>query len=359
MVFVMLARYFLSIIVAMFLAFPLWAEDEISSASGPVEVTPETEESVVSVPVDEDTGTVNWQDYLSLPAGGGANFGFITVLYPPDPAALANCPEILLDGAWYPPIPYAFSFSPPTSGQIAARGWWYLEDGSGNLARRDMTISANGQEWYCSTWFMGSGWVFHIEESWPTGYFAESYYLPDEYAGPGIDYFLRSVWFRGVLGGDRMMQLLDYCGAQRIGRDIMNGGRDRLAIYEVPPNETDRQNGRGNLLVWLTTGDWRLVRTRLHAAYAIEVTEFQNVSIAVDNDPNSFYSDFLPNDIFLSIDQYLLTHETPFFGMSEDVVSVQPQSLSFSPGSPGESGETGEEAGDESSEGEATEDLSE
>jgi len=312
-------HFLVVLLLAFMLIVPARAQDQVDSASSPVEVQPDTSESVVSVPVDEQTGTVLWQEYLSLPSGGGARFGFVTVLYPPDPAALADCPEILLDGAWFPPIPFAFSFEPPVDAQASTRGWWYLEDASGNLARRDMDITAGNDTWFCSTWFMGGGWAFHIERGWLTGYFAEEYYLPDEWGGPGIDFFIRNVWFHGILGGERMQRLLEVCGAQRIGRDLINAGRDRLAIFMVPANEVDRQNGRGSLLVWVTVGDWRLVRTRLHAAYAIEMTEFYNVSADVSNDPQVYDSDYLPADVYLSIDQYLLTHATPFFGVGSDV----------------------------------------
>ena len=358
MVIAMHARIFLLFLVACLFMLPAYAQDEITSDSGPVEVEPETEESVVSVPVDEETGTVDWQDYFSLPAGGGANFGFVTVLYPPDPAALADCPEILLDGAWYPPIPLAYGFNPPANGQVATTGWWYLEDASGNLARRDMDIDPGTGTFVSSTWFMGGGWIFHIEQDWTSGYFSEQYYLPDEWDGPGIEYFLRNVWFHGVLGGERMSRLLEVCNAERIGRDMINGGRDRLAIFRIPANETDRQNGRGSLLVWMTIGDWRIVRTRLHAAYAIEVTEFKNVSIEVSNEPNSFYSDFLPQDIYWSIDQYLLTHDTTFFGMSGSGDSPQPQSFMFAPGQSTES-EDVEESESEEVEEDVEEDGSE
>jgi hypothetical protein len=347
MVIAMHARLFLLFLAVCLFMLPAYAEDEITSDSGPVEVEPDTEESTVTVPLDEETGTVDWQDYLSLPAGGGANFGFVTVLYPPDPAALADSPEILLDGAWYPPIPLAYGFNPPANGNVSTRGWWYLEDGSGNLARRDMDIDYGSGAFVSSTWFMGGGWVFHIEQDWTSGYFAEQYYLADEWSGPGIEYFLRNVWFHGVLGGDRMSRLLEVCGAERIGRDLINGGHDRLAIFRIPPNETDRQNGRGNLLVWLTIGDWRIVRTRLHAAYAIEVTQFENVSIEVDNDPNVFYSDFLTQDIYWSMDQYLLTHETPFFGMAGSTDTSQPQTFMFAPGQSTESGNADENGTDE------------
>jgi len=310
----------------MLLIVPALAQDEGGSGPAEVKAESETSESVVSIPLDEETGTVDWREYLSLPNGGGANFGFITVLFPPDPAALADCPDILLDGAWYPPIPFSSGYTPPGAQQVGIRGWWYLEDGSGNLARRDMQITTSDDSWFASTWFMGGGWVYHIEEGCSSGYYTEESYLADEYSGPGIDYFLRSVWFRGVLGGDRMEQLLTICGAQRIGRDIVAGGHDRLLIFEIPANEVDRQNGRGTLLVWLTIGDWRLQRTRLHAAYAIEVTQFENVSADIDNKNDVFYSSYLPNDIYWSVDQYLLTHQTPFFTEPSPVSNTVPGS---------------------------------
>jgi hypothetical protein len=306
-------RFLLSGIILILLMFPVWAEDVITADDGPQVLEPQVEENLQSVPIDEETGTVNWGEYLKLDQGGGAKFGFITVLYPPDPAALSNVPETPLDTAWQPPIPFAFGYNPPSQGQISARGWWYLEDATGNLGRRDMDLSDGDSTWFCSTWFLGGSAIYHVEEGWNEGYFMETSYLPDDFEGGGIDYFLRNVWFRGVLNGERMQNLLNICGAIRFGRSPIEGGRDHLVIFQISPNETDRQNGRGSLLVWTTVGDWRLVRTRLHTVYATEVTEYASVMGEVQNDPSVYYYEWLPENIYWSIDQYLLTHESPFW----------------------------------------------
>ncbi len=328
-VIVMRIRVLAAIALFILVILPVWAQDAIDSESGPVEVEPDTEENVVSVPVDENTGTVAWEEYLSLPNGGGAQFGFVTVLYPPDPSTLEGCPDILLDGAWYPPIPFSFGFYPSSESNISVAGWWYLEDASGTLARRDINLTIGSDTWGCSTWFMGSTWIYHVEQGWNSGYIGEQYYAPDDWSGPGIDYFLRSVWFRGILGGERMSELLERCGAERLGRDMMSGGRERLAIFKVPPNETDRQNGRGSLLVWVRSGTWDLVRTRLHAAYAVEVTEFRNVSREVAVDPDVFYSDYLTDDIYWSINEYLLTHDTSYLLMPMQQAPGQPETIYY------------------------------
>ncbi len=311
---VMHVRFLLTVILIGLLVIPAWGQDDpITSDDGPVILDLEIEENLQSIPIDEETGTVNWDEYLSLPAGGGASFGFTTVLYPPDPAALANSPEFLLDTAWFPPIPFALGLEPPESGQVSTRGWLYLEDASGNLARRDMDITMDGDVWFCSTWYLGGSALYHLEEGWTEGYFQEVSYLPDGWTGGGIDYFLRSVWFNGVLGGNRMENLLNVCGANRIGRALIEGGSDRLAIFQILPNEMDRQNGRGSLLVWLTIGHWQLVRTRLHATYATEMIHYYCVSAEVENDPMVFHYENLPDNIYWSIDQYLLTHAAPFW----------------------------------------------
>ncbi len=324
MVVAMHIRLAFVVILVTLLALPAWGQveadqDAIDSSSGPVEMEPDTSEDVISIPIDEESGQVNWAEYLALPPGVGANWGFITVLYPPDPSALFNCPEILLDTAWLPPIPYSYGFEPPAGLNASTTGWWYLEDSSGNLARRDMTITTDLDSWGVSTWFMGGVNALHIEEGWQNGYLSEEYYLPDDWTGPGIDFFLKTVWFRGVTIGDRMQQLLNICSAQRIGGDMMNGGRDRQLIYQIPANELDRQNGRGSLLVWISVGHYQLIKTRLHTVYATEVTHFENIQEGVELDPEVYYSDFLPSDIFWSIDQYLLTHATPFFEIPGEV----------------------------------------
>ena len=347
----MRARFLLPLLFISLLTLPVWAQDqnpqEIDPHNGAVTVQPDTQENMQNVPIDEETGTVDWSKYSNLPPGPGANFGFLTTLYPPEPAALADIPAQPLDTAWFPVIPFAFGYTPPADPRVSTQGWWYLEDTTGTLARRDMNITAGGSTWFCSTWFLGGTNVFHIEEGWQSGYFAETNYLPDEYSGAGIDYFLRSVWFHGVLGGQRMQDLLTYCNAQHIGRDLMRGGHDRLAIFQIPASETDRQNGRGSLLVWLTIGDWRLVRTRLHAVYATEVTEFRNVSPEVQNDPQVFYSDFLSQDLFVTIDQYLLTHEGPFWGPGTDQPPFNPAEAGLIPVEPSET-ESGQSSGESS-----------
>ena len=302
-------RLLFALLLGFLLIIPVSAE-EIDENSGPTKVKPEITESVQSVPINEETGTVDWSKYNIFPNGGGARFLFITKLYPPDPAALADIPEILLDSAWAPPIPLSFGFEPPTGKDITITGQFYLEDITGNLAKRDETITVDGNAYSASTWFLGQANVFHIEESWNKGYTGESLYMPDEWTGGGIDYFLRSVWFHGIVGGDGMQALLEMCHATRIGREMIKGGRDQLVIYNIPANETDRQNGRGSLLVWLTVGNWRLSRTRLHSVYATEMTEFRMAYTDVQNDPSVYYSDYLPEDIYWSIDQYLLTGGT-------------------------------------------------
>ncbi|HDS29838.1 MAG TPA: hypothetical protein ENN67_02215, partial [Firmicutes bacterium] len=310
---------FPGIIVALMI-FPAWAEDVITSDDGPVTLRPEVEQDIHVVPIDEDTGTVDWSEYLKLNEGGGAKFGFITVLYPPDPAALYNIPDILLDSAWRPPVPFAFGYSPPLSGQVSTRGWWYLEDATGNLGRRDMDVGDGNSSIFCSTWFLGGNSLYHVEENWNEGFFTEINYLPDDWEGGGIDYFLRNVWFRGILSGERMQNLLNICGAVRFGRSPIEGGRDHLVIFQISPNETDRQNGRGSLLVWTTVGDWRLVRTRLHTVYATEVTEYASVLGNVQNDPNVYYYEWLPENIYWAIDHYLLTRQSPFWGIYTEEV---------------------------------------
>lgn len=318
MVVAMRMRLLLAVVFVLILSLPAWTQDTADedipdSSSGPVEMEPDTSEDVITIPMDEESRTVNWAEYLALPPGVGANWGYVTVLYPPDPGALFDCPNILLDSAWSPPIPFSYGFEPSASTRLTTTGWWYLEDSTGNLARRDMTITADGMQWIATTWFMAGTSVLQIEEGWETSYLADVYYLPDEWSGPGIEYFLKTVWFRGVTSGERMQQLLAICNAQRIGRDVMNGGRDRNLIYQIPSNELDRQNGRGSLLVWLSVGYYKLIQTRLHTAYATEVTIFENVQESVDLDPMTYYSDWLPEDVYWSMDHYLLTHETPFF----------------------------------------------
>jgi hypothetical protein len=226
-------------------------------------------------------------------------------------------------------------------------GWWYLEDSTGNLARRDMTITTDTDSWFTTTWFIAGTNALHIEEAWRSAYYCEEYYMPDEWYGPGIDFFLRTVWFRGVTSGDRMEQLLTICNARRIGRDTMNAGSDRQLIYEIPANELDLQNGRGSLLVWVSVGYYRLIRTRLHTVYATEVTDFENVQEGVEIDPMTFYSEYLPEDIYWSMDHYLLTHESPFFGTPESVTYTP--TTSDENVSEGETGSTTDEGSSEES----------
>jgi hypothetical protein len=284
--------------------------------------------------MNADTNTVDWNKYNDLPPGPGNNFGFITTLYPPDPAALADLPKNLLDTANSPIIPFAYGYKPPTNGPVSAQGWWFLEDKTGLLARRDITITGGQDSVFCSTWFLGGTGVYHIEEGWTQGYFAETTYLPDDTMPGGIDYFLKSVWFRGVVGGQAMQDLLTACSAQRIGRDLIRGGHDRLAIYQVPATEMDRQNGKASLLVWLTIGDWRLVRTRLHASYATEVTEFRRVNSGIQNDSQVYYSEYLSQEIYQSISSYLLTHQGPFWSSGTDNGTTNPVSTGTAPTAP-------------------------
>ncbi len=317
-------RFFLPFILLSVLILPAFGQDDASSDAGAVILEPDVEQNLESVPIDEETGMVNWDEYSRMDTGPGAIFSFITVLYPADPAALANSPEFLLDTARQPPIPFAFGYEPPSEGDVSARGWWYLEDASGNLGRRDMDLSDGVNTWFCSTWFMGGSGLFHLEEGWTDGFYEETSYLPDDWTGGGIDFFLRSVWHRGILDGERMENLLNVCGAIRFGRSPIEGGRDHLAIWQILPNETDRQNGRGSLLVWTSIGHWRLVRTRLHAAYATEVTEYATMLGEVQNDPMVFYSEFLPENIYWSIDHYLLTRETPFWDAYVQAYDIEP-----------------------------------
>jgi hypothetical protein len=383
MVVVMRIRLFLVVICILILSLPAWAQDStpadstpadstpvdssssdstsddavIDSSSGPVEREPDVTEDTINIPLTED-GQVNWADYLALPPGIGATWGFISTLYPPDPSALYDSPSILLDSAWSPPIPFAYGFEPAGSMNITTTGWWYIEDSTGNLARRDMTISSDQGTWDASTWFMAGTNTLHIEQGWTTSYYSEDYYLPDEYSGPGIEYFLKSVWFRGVIGGDRMLQLLQICNAQRIGRDTMNAGQDRQMIFQIPSNEFDRQNGRGKLLVWVSNGHNQLIRTRLFTAYATEVTDFKNIQQEVELDPNTFYSDYLPEEVYWSMDQYLLTHETPFFATQEQTSFTAAPETTDDTGAAGtdDTSTSDTSTGEEGTDGESTED---
>jgi hypothetical protein len=341
-------RFFLIASTLLLLVLPVLAQEtppqEIDPHNGPVTVEPQVQEDVRSVPIDEDTGTVDWENMPPLPPGPGSNFGFLITLYPPEPAMLADLPNNLLDSAWFPTIPFAYGYEPNPDAAISVQGWWFLEDSTGSLARRDMNITMDRNTWFCSTWFLGGSNVFHIEEGWASGYFAEMSYLPDEWNTGGIDYFLSNVWFKGVLGGQKMQDLLNQCNAQHIGRDLVRGGHRRLAIYQILPNEMDRQNGRANLLVWVTIGDWKLTRTRLHAAYATEVTEFRNVSPEIQNDTQVYYSDYLTPEIYWSINNYLLTHEGPFWGAGTEAGPTDPSAAGLVPVDQG-SGDTSDGTG--------------
>lgn len=333
---VMFKQFFVFlIIIVLFAVSSAFGQDskpkEINPHDGPVKVKPDTSENIQSIPVDEKTGKVDWENYSYTPPGPGARFGFMSALFPPDPASLTGLPHQLLDTAWYPTIPFSYGYAPPVEGQVSVQGWWYLEDSSGNLARRDMTISVNGQSWGCSTWFLGCSNLFHIEEGWTEGYFSETNYMPDDYYGGGIDYFLRSVWFRGILDGEAMDSLLTACNAEHIGRDLMRGGRDRLAVFRIPPNEFDRQNGRGELLVWLTVGHWRIVRTRLQTVYATEVTEYKKPMPGIQNEPEVFYSEYLPKEVYTAVHDYLLTHNAPFWGPGTDQPPFNPYEAGLLP----------------------------
>jgi hypothetical protein len=176
-----------------------------------------------------------------------------------------------------------------------------------------MTVSDGTNQWYTSTWFLGLSKVCYIEEGWKDAYIDDSNYVPDEFLQPGIEYFMKSVWFRGILGGQKMQDLLTECSAEQIGHDMIRGKLDKIIIYRIPPNENDRQNGRGNLLVWLTLGQWHLERTRLNAVYGTELTDYRDALSDVQNSPEVYYSDYLPPDAYWSINNYLTTHESPFW----------------------------------------------
>jgi len=319
-------RRLLILISTLILLTAIPALGQVSSESGSrIEVEPETSTNVQSIPIDAESGMVDWDSYLALPEGIGATFGFIQVLYPPDPSALANSPDMLLDGAWYPPIPFSSGMYPSMEPQAATVGFQYIEDSSGYLARRDMSITDSSGSWVASTWYLGGVYVYHIEEGWAEGVYSEGLYLPDEWSGPGIDYFLRTVWFKGVLEGEMMQRLLTLCGATPIGRDRQEGGRDRLMIYEIPANEIDRQNGRGSLLIWVMQGSWRLERSRLHSVYAIEITQYENLQSNIELDPIVFESQYLLPELYWSIDEYLLTHNNPFLDVPSNLVYENPE----------------------------------
>jgi hypothetical protein len=128
-------------------------------------------------------------------------------------------------------------------------------------------------------------------------------------------------------------------------------------IYKIPANELDRQNGRGSLLVWITLQDRRIVRTRLHATYATEVTEYENISVEVQNDPTVFYNEFLPTDIYWSIDNYLLTHETPFwdYPTTDFTYNAAPTEFTFNADTLDDSESADEESTDDSGDSESSE----
>jgi len=333
-------RSLLILLIVLLTALPSFGQDSIGSDTGRTVVAPNKSENVLNIPIDPETGMVDWDRYLALPEGVGAKFGFAQVLFPPDPSTLADSPNTLLDSAWFPPIPFSTGLYPTNEPQTAVQGWMYTEDSTGYLARRDMTINDSSGARIASTWFLGGGYIFHIEEGWQDGYYTEGYYLPDEWTGPGIDFFLKTVWFKGVLEGDAMQRLLAICGAARIGRDRDDGGRDRLLIYEIQPNELDRQNGRGSLLIWVSQGYYRLERTRLHTVYAIEVTQYENLESNVELDPAVFQSEYLTQDLYVKIDDYLLTHRNPFLDLPSDLVYENPNAVA--PGVEGESTDAAE-----------------
>jgi len=48
--------------------------------------------------------------------------------------------------------------------------------------------------------------------------------------------------------------------------------------------------------------------------FATEVIEYRNLSSEIKNEPDIYYSEFLPSEIYWSINNYLMTHEGPFWG---------------------------------------------
>jgi hypothetical protein len=65
--------------------------------------------------------------------------------------------------------------------------------------------------------------------------------------------------------------------------------------------------------------------------YATEVTDFRNVSAEIKNKPEVYYSDFLTAEMYTSIDNYLLTHEGPFWGTGTEAGPTNPIEMGMTP----------------------------
>ena len=116
-------------------------------------------------------------------------------------------------------------------------------------------------------------------------------YFPAETVG--IRYFLSQVHLGGIIGGERMRDLLNQVNAKKVS--IQRTHRDeRIGIFFIPPTAEEWENWIGEMYVWVNMKNWMIERHHVDFLYGREYCHYYNQLWDVQPDISLFYLEWLP-----------------------------------------------------------------
>lgn len=250
---------------------------------------------------DVDVGTVKVPQTLKaaeelreknmykFPEGTGAYFGFVSELEPWDYLDLnLEYPE----DAWSSPLPYYFSMEPQLNAPFTIGGTCSIYDATGHLVIREYSLTEPPHPAFGGTSWFVMGDISRCWEDWmdEAVEFQEDYF-PAETVG--IRYFLSQVHLRGIIGGERMQDLLKQVNAKEVS--IQRTYRDeRMGIFFIPPTAEEWNNWIGEMYVWINMKNWVIERHQVDYLYGREYCQYYNQLWDVQPDISLFYLEWLP-----------------------------------------------------------------
>jgi len=241
--------------------------------------------------------------------GTGAYFGYVSSLEPWDFFdRYGQYPE----SAWKPPLPYYFGVAPPLNSPFYIKGTCSIFDNSGHLVVRKYTVVEPPKDGFGGTTWHVLGNITRSWEDWmnePIEY--EGEYLPVTLTG--VKYFLNQVHLRGIVGGEKMKDLLEQVNAKEIS--IQRTHRDeRIGVFYIPPTAEEWENWVAEMYVWVNMKSWKIERHQVDLLYGRESCQYYNQLWDVQPDISGFYLEWLPTRILDQIaEEYELeiTDEEP------------------------------------------------
>jgi hypothetical protein len=278
-------------------------------------VMPEKKVNLYRIPVDpKERAKALDQIVNNTRPGSGTFFMFNTRFTPSHPEQSSLRPGLLLNQPSVPPY--------------TVQGYCMIRDSSGLRARVGGIKITNNQSTQMESIFAGGDriyqWYLKDNDVSPGENVINNNYL--KHSDKGIDYFLTSVKYRGIILGAPMEKLLTDSSARRIGVENIRG--TRTLVYGIQPAKEDFLNGYQYMQVWLRVGDFRIIRSKVEKSYGTEQTEYSRHIVGIQIDDSNF---LFPNETIDNLRKEYEKYMSDQSGKTSETPAAKPEAKPAAP----------------------------